>query len=194
MKIFLIRHWESFNNISNYLKTDGCDQWLTQKWAIDTLKFKQQLLIKWSYKIFSSPLIRAIETTKILFPKDKIYIIDEFKELNKWFGHPPFNNYTWNEWNKYFESNFAKLSSYYWKYPNWESIDELKNRVLPQFLKIINKYQKLDSIYIITHNWVIKVIISHILNFEIWYFNMKIKNLSIIEIDYVNEKLSLILN
>lgn len=194
MKIFLIRHWESINNISNYIKTDGYDQWLTKKWIRETIKLKQKLIRKWKYKIFSSPLIRAIETANILFPENDIDMVNEFKELNKWFNLPPFNDYTWNEWNKYFESNIKEFSSYYWKYPNWESIYELKNRVLPKFLEIINDNKTLDFIYIVTHNWVIKVIISYILNSEIWYFNMKIKNLSIIEINYINKELSLILN
>jgi broad specificity phosphatase PhoE len=193
MKIYLIRHWESFINKSNYLKDDSWDLGLTENWIIQVKNIISKVNLEWKYKIFSSPYKRTIETSKILFPYENISIIHEFKELDKWFSKWPFKNFSWDEWNVYFSKFEKEISKKDWKYPEWESIDILSKRVLPKFLYLVDKYIDYDSIYIISHNWVIKVILMYILNFEISYRNLRINNASIIKVDFNNWYFSIIL-
>jgi broad specificity phosphatase PhoE len=45
----------------------------------------------------------------------------------------------------------------------------------------------------VLHNWVIKVILSHIIKYNMWYKSVKIQNATIIKINYKNWNFSLII-
>jgi broad specificity phosphatase PhoE len=47
-----------------------------------------------------------------------------------------------------------------------ESIEDLENRVIPKFLGIIKENQNNEKIFMVLHNWVIKVILSHIIKYN----------------------------
>lgn len=194
MNIFLIRHWESIWNISKKLKFDSYNLGLTKKWINEIIALKGNKIIpEEDYIVFSSPYIRAIQTANILFSNNwKINIVNEFRELDKWFAKSRFKNYTWDMWNIYYNKNITKIANKFWRYSYWESLDDLYNRVIPKFINLVEGSNN-KNVIIVTHNWVIKILLWFILETNIWYENLKIRNWSVIEIQYKCGKYSIIL-
>lgn len=190
MNIFLIRHWESLNNVSPFIKDDGKDLWLSE---IGKKQLKCLNVVHDNTSIvYVSPLARAIQSASILFPNKYLHIINEFRELDKWFLRSEFQNLTWKQWEKIFKDNYSKFSRYNWRYPEGESLQDLQKRVLKIFNKIsrtnLNKY---DNVYIVSHNWVIKIILWYILGVNIGYENLKILNASLIKITLINNNFTI---
>lgn len=187
--ITLIRHWECVNNVSEFIRDDDSDGCLTEKWVQQIKDLQNLFALDVNDILYSSPLWRAVQSCEILFPEKEPIIVEEFRELNKWFSQGPFRDMTWTDWNILFTKNFADFSQWSWRYPNWESIEDLYRRVVPKFEEITKKSLKnWSNSYIVAHNWVIKVILQYVLKTNtIWYKNLRIKNGWIVKIEYTDE-------
>ncbi len=122
--------------------------------------------------VYSSPLKRCIQTSSIVFPNNKIVIINEIKETD--FGDFEYKNYEELKNNPnyilWLESG-GKIA-----FPNGEKPEEFKNRCISAFNEIINNMIKnnYNKSAVVTHGGVIMAV------FEKFYggnfYDYQIKN------------------
>jgi len=127
-------------------------------------KYKQK---NYSY-IFSSPLKRAIQTSRLFTDKKRIIVSDFLKEIN--YGKFEMCNFNYvKKINPFFAHKLNSGKDP--KFPNGENTRDVLKRV-NQFLKYLNEYQKPNSkIMIVTHNVFLRCLFGQIFNIPIdkWY-------------------------
>lgn len=115
--------------------------------------------------IYSSPRKRSLESAKIIARKNRIYfdICKEFAEID--FGE--FEGKTYEVLEKEYPETFQK-----WmqtptevKFPNGESFVEMQERVLKATKEILKKHAN-ETIAIVSHGGVNRIILSHFLKIE----------------------------
>jgi len=136
LKIQLIRHAKTNGNIlKRYIGTT--DEPLSEEGI--------NMLLKKSYKqpdiLITTPLLRCIQTCKILFPKVKPYIIDDLKECD--FGLFENKNYIELKDNKAYKDWIASDGKM--PFPNGESRYEVKQRTLRGFFLALQIAKKKHS-------------------------------------------------
>ena len=103
--------------------------------------------------VYSSPLKRCIQTSSIIFPKNKIVIVNDIKETD--FGDFEYKNYEELKNNPMYISwleSGGKIA-----FPNGEKPEDFKNRCTNAFNEIINDMIKnnYSNSAVITHGGVI---------------------------------------
>jgi len=160
IEIILMRHWEADGNLKKILM--WCKNWsfLTEIWKEQSNKvwqyFKKHINID---LIFSSPVKRAKETSLLVNShiNTSILYFEDLREIDWW-------SITWlhiNEIPKNISKGFQE-DPFLYKHPEWESIKWFFDRI-SKFISnniTLNKYDN-KTILIITHDNVIKWIISH---------------------------------
>ncbi|WP_132246457.1 histidine phosphatase family protein [Marinisporobacter balticus] len=163
-KIYLIRHGKiDIGNEKRYL---GITDLSLDHEGIAQAKFLKsyfkQIPIE---KIFTSPLTRCLQTTKIICEEKKqIFIpIKEFTEINMgiWENKPI--SYIKKNFPQAYEDRGGNLGSFI--PPEGESFNQLASRVLLAFDSIVDRYAR--NIMIVAHAGVNRVILSYILGLSI---------------------------
>jgi broad specificity phosphatase PhoE len=176
MKIYLIRHGESTSDVKE--KYDGdYDDHLTQKGLNEAKLIAQDLLNSGIKVIFSSPKIRAVETSQIVCNKlnCNFIIIEDLAEQDIYSAYLDLGK-------KCPEEEYRKLGEILVDRDNVvkgaETYKSFKSRIIKGFSQIVNA--EFDSVAIITHGGPIRCIFREILNVgEI----KKIENGAIIELE-----------
>ncbi|MGI6589701.1 MAG: histidine phosphatase family protein [Candidatus Iainarchaeum sp.] len=177
--IYLVRHGETTYN-ANHLYTGQANPPLTKKGEMQSSKAKKffNKMNITNPLIYCSPLKRAKNTAKIIGLK-KIVYKNELKEIDV----GEFESKTRKEILTKFNVNFERIT----KYPNGESLTDVKNRLSNLIEKI--KREKDNDIIIVAHEVVNKTIASSLI--EKNYFSLpRQKNNDIIIIS--NKKISCI--
>jgi broad specificity phosphatase PhoE len=185
MEIYLIRHAESDSNISKLIQDDSKDCWLSPAGSLQARE-----LSKWAHQqkfsfVVSSPMKRALQTSQeILLPGQLVEISKPLSEIDKGFKtsisqgvYTP--DCTFEEWLSTTPDSWKNI---HFTYSNGESVNEMRDRVFPEFKRIIEKgfNQSAQKICIVSHNWPIKAILTTLNStFESDYFNLHIPNASI---------------
>jgi broad specificity phosphatase PhoE len=179
MKIYIIRHGESTSDIKE--KYDGdYDDHLTDKGLKEAEIIVQKLLNSKIQIIFSSPKIRAIETSKILKNalKCKIVVMEDIKEQDIYGAYPELSKNQPEEEYRRLGEVMANCDA---EMEGVETYLHFKNRVVGCFSKITNEgYQ---TVAIITHGGPIRCIFRDILKMGEF---KKIGNGAIIELEKNN--------
>ncbi len=182
MKLFLLRHGESEGNKDNKFR-GRTDFPLTNNGREQAYSAGEYLKHKNIDIIFSSPLIRAKETAKIVgnILNKQIIIEESFNniKLGEWEGKTKEfikNNYP-NEWDIWI-SNPEKL-----KLKNMETLENIKNRALKKIneIKNVNKY---ENVLIVTHRAILKPTIAGLIGIQspfFWKIHIDTAALTIIE-------------
>ncbi|MDD2494058.1 MAG: histidine phosphatase family protein [Tissierellia bacterium] len=175
--IYLVRHGESFANINKRFSgiTDVELSDLGRKQALQAGQNLREYNIS---RIFTSPLIRACETAKIIGEQININIevINNLIEVN--FGI--FENMTWEEIveNHKEETELWVNQGFKYKFPEGESYDDIINRI-SSFIDNLE-----DNSVIVTHFGVIQAILLYLkaANYEnVWDY--RISNCDIIVLE-----------
>lgn len=193
-KIYLARHGESIWNTLKMIQGQK-DVPLTEKGINQAKLLGKRLRDEKIDKIYSSDLLRAYETAKIVgeIIDVEVTVSKEFREIN--FG-------IWEGM-----SNEELYKNYKEEYELWlrqpeklilegaETLYDLQNRAISGINKIINtEDSNIDNILIVSHSATIKAIILGLLGMDISYFkNLVLGNvsLSIIEFRKYNKVLEL---
>lgn len=183
--IYLVRHGESTANISKRF-CGITDVELSDAGKIQAIEAALNLKGEYITNIYSSPLIRAYETAKVISEQININVktVDCLREVN--FGI--FENMTWDEMlNSYKDEtdNWIKLG-YDYKFPEGESYGDIIDRIA-DFIENIE-----DNSVIVSHFGIIQGILLclHIADpSSIW--NYHISNCDIIAIN--NKKIEKII-
>ena len=185
MKITLIRHgqtdWNVVDKIQGQLQVPLNEKGRHQ--AKEVSKLIDPTLYDY---VLTSKLIRAKETSKIIFPNKNIIEHEELNERNFGEWHEKYWKDILNEYSE-MEHPWSKAAQHI-KPLNGESLYEFIIRSRKDFIKIINQYPINSSIVIVFHGGNIKSIISMILGDWPWNLNIPpSSNCDVIEIEYVDK-------
>ena len=194
MKIYLIRHSESIDDIENCyggiadfdLTENGKDKVKESRKEIDNYGIE---------KIYTSPYKRAYQTAQILNEnmKVEIKVVDDIRELNSHCIRSGVNKeIAKNIFSYVFQKEEFKDTGYYLgkTFLGGEDIEEFDKRVKEAINFIIRDSQGLDSIAIVTHGGVHRSIFKNILN-----INKKIEEIDDVAttiLEYNNGKFEII--
>lgn len=154
MRIYLIRHGETDYTINK--QYCGFSNPPLNEMGIKTANIlKKYFQNKPINKIYSSDLIRAIETTKIIFPHNKFTKTKLIREMN--FGI--FEGYDYQYLSKKYTSLYQKwISNPNTTIPKGETFSQFKKRIKKFFNKLI-ECDKNNNIAIVSHGGVIRLLI-----------------------------------
>lgn len=109
-------------------------------------------------KVYSSPLIRALETAEIVFPEATIVQDDRLKEVHfgLFEGSTQSQNEAHESWDWWYQDTFKR------KAPQGESYEDLRLRVISW----LEDLPKLERIVAVAHSGTIQMLLSHILGIE----------------------------
>ncbi len=109
-------------------------------------------------KVYSSPLIRALETAEIVFPEASIVQDDRLKEIHfgLFEGSTQSQNEAHESWDWWYQDPFKR------KAPQGESYEDLRLRVISW----LEDLPKLERIVAVAHSGTIQMLLSHILGIE----------------------------
>lgn len=194
MKIYLIRHSESIDDIENcYGGIADFD--LTENGRNTVKEYSKQFIDFGVEKIYTSPYKRAYQTAEILAENKKIEIekVIDIRELNSYGILSGVNKDIAKEiFSSVFDMEEFKNIGYYLgkTFLGGEDINEFDIRVKNSMKYVIEKSKDLKVIAIITHGGVYRSIFKNILN-----ENSKIgeiEDLGTTIIDYENDKFNIV--
>ena len=194
MKIYLIRHSESQDDIINCY--GGASDWdLTENGAKKVEAFRP-IYEKFNIqKVFTSPLKRAYKTAEILNKNTNVKI-EKIFELHETNHYGYLTGLEKNLAQELFEYLLKKPeyqnASYYNRkcFPGGESADMLDERVQNVFNKIVKTHNHLQNIAIVTHGGVLRSLFFNVLNEKRKI--LEIKDVAYAELDYNNGKYNII--
>jgi len=154
MRIYLIRHGET--DYTTNKKYCGSSNPPLNKFGIKTAntlnKYFQDKTIN---KIYSSDLLRAIDTTKIIFPGTRFIKTKTLREMN--FGI--FEGYDYKHLLKKYPSLYTNwVNNPNISIPKGETFNNFKKRIKKFFYKLI-ECDKKNNIAVISHGGVIRLLI-----------------------------------
>lgn len=184
MHLYIVRHANTIWNDKNIFHGSKSNPGLSRK-GIDQAKKLARIFSKTRIsKIYTSPLLRASETARIISKRlgAKVIKKEGLKEidLGRWEGYTPeqidtlYNN-AYKRWVKRGPSHF--------KIPDAETIGHFRERTKKTIMDIINTNQKKgNDILLVTHGGVIISFLSYMLNakFDTLFSTLYIPNGSII--------------
>ena len=194
MKIYLIRHSESIDDIENCY--GGIADFDLTENGKDKVKEKRKEIESYGIeKIYTSPYKRAYQTAQILNENMKVEmeVIDDIRELNSHGVRSGVNKDLAKEiFSFVFQKEEYKNTGYYLgrTFLGGEDIEEFDKRVKEAINFIIKDSEGLDSIAIVTHSGVHRSIFKNILN-----INKKIEKIDDVAIsilEYNNGKFEMI--
>ena len=194
MKIYLVRHSESVDDIENcYGGIADFD--LTEDGKSKVKENRKYLEICGIQKIYTSPYKRAYQTAQILNENVKVElkVIDDIRELNSYGILSGVNKeLAKNIFPYVFQKEEYKNTGYYFgkTFLGGEDIKEFDNRVKEAIHSIIKESKGLNTIAIVTHGNVHKSIFKNIL--DISKKIEKIDDVAITTVDYKDGKFSII--
>ncbi len=185
MRLYLVRHGESSGNKENRFRgrTDFplTDNGRKQAEEVANYLLSKDVKIE---KIFSSPLVRALETAQIIGKTLKVNVeIDE-----------SFNNIKLGPWEgkkkDYIKENYPKEWDIWVNNPEllklegMETIDDIRKRTVERVSELIDLYEDKD-ICVVTHRAVIKPLIAGLIDIKSPYFwRIHIDNASLSYLEY----------
>lgn len=194
MKIYLIRHSESIDDIENCYGGIA-DFELTENGKNKVKERRKEIDNYGIEKIYTSPYKRAYQTAKILNENIKVElkVIEDIRELNSHGILSGVNKELAKDIFSYvFEKEEYKNTGYYFgkTFLGGENIEEFDNRVKRAINSIIRDSEELSAIAIVTHGGVHRSIFKNILN-----VNKKIEGIddvAITVLDYHNGEFNII--
>lgn len=120
--------------------------------------------------VFSSPLVRCIETAKLIYNNQEIITIDNLRETD--FGLFEGKNYQDLKDNKDYQ-NFIDSGGAV-AFPGGESRAEASARTIKGFEELLSKSVKVSNISVVVHGGSIMAILSHYFGGD--YYSYHVKN------------------
>lgn len=130
LKLFLIRHGKTFGNTKQRYIGRRTDEPLEG----DAVKELETFRYDSVEAVYASPMIRCTQTAKILFPENKINIIDELSECD--FGEFENKNYIELEGNANYQAWIDSNGQL--PFPGGESREAFRLRTLKGFQKAVD--------------------------------------------------------
>lgn len=193
MRIYLIRHSESIDDVENcYGGIADFD--LTENGKEKVRQYRKQTDDFGIQKIYASPYKRAYQTAQILNENIKVElkVIEDIRELNSHGIRSGVNKELAKEIFSYvFQKEEYKDTGYYQgkTFLGGEDIEEFDNRVKGAIDSIIKDSIELKTVAIVTHGNVCKSIFKNILNVD---KKIELDDLATAILDYHDDKFNMI--
>ncbi len=193
MKIYLIRHSESIDDVENcYGGIADFD--LTENGKDKVKKYKKEADHYGIERFYTSPYKRAYRTAQILNENIKVEleVVEDIRELNSHGVRSGVNKELAKDIFSYvFQKEEYKNTGYYQgkTFLGGEDIEEFDNRVKEAINSIIEVSRGLKTIAIVTHGNVCKSIFKNILNVD---KKIELDDLATTTLDYDNDKFNII--
>ncbi len=194
MKIYLIRHSESIDDIEDCY--GGIADFDLSENGKNKVKNYQEKINNYGIeKMYTSPYKRANQTAQILNENIKVEmkVVDDIRELNQYGIMSGVNRERAKEIFSYvLEKEEYKNFGYYLgtTFLGGEDIKEFDNRVKKAISFILEDSKELDCIAIITHGGVYRSIFKNILDIDKKIIGLE--DLATTSLDYTNEKFTII--
>ncbi len=120
--------------------------------------------------VFSSPLLRCLQTCEIIYPEIEPVIIDGLKETD--FGDFEGKNHIELDGDRDYQDWIDSNGTL--PFPNGESMQIAKDRAIKTFSQIIKESGDYSNITVITHGGTIMAILSHIFGGD--YYSYHVEN------------------
>lgn len=158
MNLIVIRHGKTASNLKEILQGQRINESLLPEGIRDAKSIIPQLTNKNISAIYSSPLLRAYETAKIIAEKLKLPIItkDELQERD--FG--TLSGKTWDFVTESIDKDLKQLDktfSYDYQPYKGENIEQVRKR-LQKLLNTLTKTHKKENIACVTHGGILRLL------------------------------------
>ncbi|HIK14292.1 MAG TPA: histidine phosphatase family protein [Leptolyngbyaceae cyanobacterium M33_DOE_097] len=191
LKILFIRHAQSTGNVEKRMQGQG-DFPLTETGREQTEKLARRLITEgWSPShVYSSPLARTLETTKILLncfqmaalpaeitdlTNSGLATASDFKQpVLEWADelmehqNGVFRGLTWGE----AQAQFPELCQVLERSPDWvripeaETLEDARSRSRQFIQRLLERHQNGDRVWVVTHSWILQHLIAELLGTE----------------------------
>lgn len=146
MKIFFVRHGESQANTLHEISNRGLRHGLTEKGREQALALARKLERESIWHIFSSPLLRAIETSIILANYMNIYydVVDALREYDCGVLEGRSDEEAWRLWQELYD---AWTIDQQWekKIDGGESFSVLRERFTEFIAGLVDRYENTEA-------------------------------------------------
>ena len=166
MKIIFARHGESEANILHEISNSGLKHPLTQKGRQQAGALAEKLKHYGVTRIYSSPVLRAIETTVIIANRlDVEYEVNEaLREYSMGNLEGRSDDAAWQEW-KWLFDEWTKHRHYDRKVEGGETFHDVKARFLPFMERIIEEHQHTEATLLcVAHGGLYWMMLPQVLN------------------------------
>ncbi len=153
MKIFFTRHGESEANILRELSNRGLKHPLTQAGREQAAIIADTLRDQTITHIYSSPLLRAIETSIIIATVLRIgyEVNDALREYDLGALEGRVDEEAWNQWQRIFDS-WSKHQRREEKIPGGENFHEVRDRFVPFIDRLVQEHKNNQAnLLIVSH-------------------------------------------
>ena len=166
MKCYLIRHGITEGNNTLCFNGSGTDEPLTEE-GREALKEIEG--VKPGSLLFTSPMIRAIETAEIMFPGKKPVVIDDLREMH--FGIFEGKNHKMLDGEPEYQAWLDSGGEA--KIPGGESIEIFRMRAWSGFVKAVRiaASEDADNVYMVIHGGTIMAVMSSLTGENYFDFN-----------------------
>jgi len=150
---------------------EECERIQNMKTTIDTLLDTVQM-----DALFTSPMIRCVETAQILYPMRNLEMIDDFRECD--FGDFEYRNYQELKDNLQYQQWIDSNGT--WPFPNGEDMESFKKRCQNAFQKSVDQAMKKGKTQIgyVVHGGTIMAILDGYAIPHKEYFQWQVGNLN----------------
>ncbi len=167
MKCIFIRHGMTKGNIEGRYVGKKSDEPLLEKSKNDLLKTHMPAVDN----VFSSPMIRCVQTAELLFPQHTISIVQDLSECD--FGDFEYKNYKELSEEKAYQAYIHSNGET--PFPNGESKQDFILRTVHAFLTTISSLDDNKTYAFVVHGGTIMAIMAHFIK-DKDYFDFRVKN------------------
>ena len=170
MKIFFARHGESQANLLHEISNRGLKHPLTMKGREQALLLAQKIKDEQISYIYSSPVLRAIETTVLVANQLAVEyeVIEALREYDMGELEGRSDDKTWELWKELFDA-WAIHRRWEQHMPGGETFYDVQKRFLPFIQELVDRYKRTDTnILCIGHGglyWMILPLVLKNVNF-----------------------------
>ena len=165
MKIFFARHGESQANLLHEISNRGLKHPLTQRGRQQALALAQTLQDRSILHIYSSPVLRAIETTVIVANQLGVEyeVTEALREYDLGDLEGRADEKVWELWHELFD-DWTKYQRWEKRAPGGENFHDVQERFVPFINGLIQRYQNTETnLLCISHGGLYWVMLPRVL-------------------------------
>lgn len=145
MKIYFTRHGESQANILHQISNRGLVHPLTRTGRAQAVALADRLRDRAITRIYSSPILRAIETSIIVANRLGVdcEVTDALREFDCGIAEGRTDEEAWGLWQSAVD-NWLLHERWEWRIPGGESFCDLRDRFVPFVERLVAQYRDAD--------------------------------------------------
>jgi len=165
MKLYFVRHGESQANLRHEISNRGLQYGLTFTGREQALALAQTLKNLKITHIYSSPILRAIETTIILANQLNLdyEIVDALREYDCGILEGHSDDASWKRWHELFD-RWTVQKDWDYRLESSESFRDIQNRFVPFIDKLINQFGDTEAVILcVSHGGIYRLMLPLVL-------------------------------